>query len=117
MGEYLPKHGIDPLKDVQVLCPATRGAIGTRELNRQLQQVLNPPKAGKVELARGSSVLRVGDRVIQQVNDYQREVFNGDLGTITAIDLEEQEVIVQFADGRAVTYDYADLSELALAWA
>jgi exodeoxyribonuclease V alpha subunit len=117
VGEYLPKHGIDPLKEVQVLCPATRGAVGTRELNRQLQQVLNPPKPGKVELARGGSMLRVGDRVIQQVNDYQREVFNGDLGAITSIDLEEQEVVVQFADGRAVTYDYADLSELALAWA
>ncbi len=117
VGEYLPKHGIDPLKEVQVLCPATRGAVGTRELNRQLQQVLNPPKPGKIELARGGSMLRVGDRVIQQVNDYQREVFNGDLGTITDIDLEEQKVAVQFADGRAVTYDYADLSELALAWA
>ena len=60
--------------------------------------------------------MRVGDRVIQQVNDYQREVFNGDVGTITSIDLEEQELIVQFTE-RTVTYDYADLSELALAWA
>ena len=60
--------------------------------------------------------MRVGDRVIQQVNDYQREVFNGDVGTITSIDLEEQEIVVQFTE-RAVTYDYADLSELALAWA
>jgi len=69
-----------------------------------------------VELARGGSILRAGDRVIQQVNDYQREVFNGDIGTITSIDLEEQEVTVQFTE-RAVTYDYADLSEFALAWA
>jgi len=69
-----------------------------------------------VELVRGGSTLRVGDRVIQQVNDYQREVFNGDVGTITSIDLEEQEVVVQFTE-RAVTYDYADLSELTLAWA
>lgn len=60
--------------------------------------------------------MRVGDRVIQQVNDYQREVFNGDLGTIVGIDLEEQEVAVQFAE-RSVRYDYADVSELALAWA
>jgi exodeoxyribonuclease V alpha subunit len=99
-----------------VLCPATRGDVGTRQLNTQLQQVLNPPKPGKLELARGGSLLRVGDRVIQQINDYTREVFNGDLGTITFIDLEEQEVIVQFAE-RALTYDYADLGELALAWA
>jgi exodeoxyribonuclease V alpha subunit len=60
--------------------------------------------------------LRVGDRVIQQVNDYNREVFNGDLGVVTNIDLEEQEVTVQF-EGRRVTYDYADLNEIALAFA
>jgi len=81
-----------------------------------LQQVLNPPAPGKVEFARGGNTLRVGDRVIQQVNDYQREVFNGDIGNITSIDLEEQEVVVQFTE-RAVTYDYADLAEIALAWA
>ena len=60
--------------------------------------------------------LRVGDRVIQRVNDYTREVFNGDLGTLTAIDLEEREITVQF-DQRPVVYDYADLNEIALAWA
>ncbi|HEV2579777.1 MAG TPA: ATP-dependent RecD-like DNA helicase, partial [Ktedonobacteraceae bacterium] len=116
VSEFLPRHGIDAVQLVQVLCPTTRGAVGTRQLNTLLQQVLNPPKLGKVELVRGGSTLRVGDRVIQQVNDYQREVFNGDIGTITSIDLEEQEVVVQFTE-RAVTYDYADLSELALAWA
>ncbi len=116
MSEFLPKRGINPVTQVQVLCPATRSEVGTRQLNTMLQQVLNPPKSGKVELTRGGSLLRVGDRVIQQVNDYQREVFNGDLGTITDIDLEEQEISVQFAE-RKVTYDYADLSELALAWA
>jgi exodeoxyribonuclease V alpha subunit len=115
-AEYLPKYGIDPVKEVQVLSPTTRGAVGTRQLNTMLQQVLNPRVSGKTELARGGSILRVGDRVIQQVNDYTREVFNGDLGTITRIDLEEQEVVVQFAE-REVRYDYADLSELALAWA
>jgi len=116
VSEFLPRHGIDPVRQVQVLCPATRGVVGTRQLNALLQQVLNPPKSGKVELASGGSILRVDDRVIQQVNDYQREVFNGDVGTITSIDLEEQEIVVQFTE-RAVTYDYADLSELALAWA
>ena len=116
VSEYLPRHGIDPVQQVQVLCPATRGEVGTRQLNSMLQLALNPPMAGKAELSRGGWSLRVGDRVIQQVNDYQREVFNGDLGTISSIDLEEQEVVVQFA-GRQVSYDYADLSELALAWA
>jgi exodeoxyribonuclease V alpha subunit len=114
--EYLPKHGIDPVQQVQVLSPATRGEVGTRQLNAMLQQILNPPAPGKVEFVRGGSMLRVGDRVIQQVNDYQREVFNGDIGTISSIDLEEQEVVVQFAE-RVVTYDYADLAEIALAWA
>jgi exodeoxyribonuclease V alpha subunit len=99
-----------------VLSPTTRGAVGTRQLNTMLQHVLNPRASGKTELARAGSVLRVGDRVIQQVNDYTREVFNGDLGTISRIDVEEQEVVVQFAE-REVDYDYADLSELALAWA
>ncbi len=117
VSEFLPKHGINPAQQVQVLCPATRGEIGTRQLNIMLQQVLNPAKPGKAELSRGGSVLRVGDRVIQQVNDYQREVFNGDVGTVVSIDLEEQEVVIQFADERAVSYDYADLSELSLAWA
>jgi exodeoxyribonuclease V alpha subunit len=116
VSEYLPKYGIDPLREVQVLSPTTRGAVGTRQLNTMLQHMLNPRASGKTELARGGSVLRVGDRVIQQVNDYTREVFNGDLGTITRIDLEEQEVVVQFAE-REVSYDYADLPELALAWA
>jgi exodeoxyribonuclease V alpha subunit len=114
--EYLPRHGLEPHHQVQVLCPATRGEVGTRQLNTLLQQVLNPPQAGKTELARGGTLLRVGDRVIQQVNDYSREIFNGDLGTVTRIDLEEQEIIVRFAD-REVSYDYADLSELSLAWA
>ena len=116
VSEYLPRYGIHPAKQVQVLCPATRGEIGTRQLNTMLQQVLNPPAPSKVELTRGGQTLRMGDRVIQQVNDYTREVFNGDLGTILSIDLEAQEVVVQFTE-REVTYDYADLSELALAWA
>ena len=117
LGEpFLPKHGIDPVRQVQVLSPATRGEVGTRQLNAMLQQVLNPPAPGKVELVRGGSTLRVGDRVIQQVNDYQREVFNGDVGTIASINLEEQGIVVQFTE-RAVTYDYANLAEVALAWA
>jgi exodeoxyribonuclease V alpha subunit len=116
VSEFLPKHGINPVQQVQILCPTTRGEAGTRQLNTMLQQVLNQPMPNKVELHRGGTILRVGDRVIQQVNDYQREIFNGDLGSIKAINLEEQEVAVQFAE-REVTYDYADLSELALAWA
>ncbi|MHC5832164.1 MAG: ATP-binding domain-containing protein, partial [Nostoc sp.] len=70
---------------------------------------------GLVEINRGGMTLRVGDRVIQQMNDYQREVFNGDLGIISAIDTVEQEVAVQYGE-RNVIYDYADLNEITLAW-
>ncbi len=116
LTDVIPKLGFNPARDVQVLCPMTRGEVGTRNLNAVLQELLNRPCQGKAELFRGGVKLRVGDRVIQQVNDYNREVFNGDLGTIAAVDIEEQEVTVQF-EGRSVTYDYADINELALAWA
>jgi exodeoxyribonuclease V alpha subunit len=72
----------------------TRGEMGTRNLNAVLQELLNPSHPDKAELIRGGMKLRVGDRVIQQVNDYNREVFNGDLGSLTAIGSEEQEVTV-----------------------
>jgi exodeoxyribonuclease V alpha subunit len=113
--DLIPQLGFNPATDVQVLCPMTRGVIGTRNLNRVLQELINPPTPDKVEVVRGGSTLRVGDRVIQQTNDYQREVFNGDMGVVTAIDTTEQEVTVQYSE-RHVTYDYADLNEIALAW-
>jgi len=114
--DLLPSLGFDPATEVQVLCPMTRGVVGTRNLNAVLQQLINPPSPAKAELLRGGMTLRVGDRVIQKVNDYDREVFNGDLGVIAAIDVEEQDVTVHFAE-RSVSYDYADLNEIALAWA
>ena len=114
--ETIPQLGFEPLQDVQVLCPMLRGEVGTRSLNQTLQQLLNPPAASKRELVRGGKILREGDRVIQQSNDYHREVFNGDVGTIDAIDLDNQEITVQFAD-RWISYDYADQNELELAWA
>ncbi|MCC5619753.1 ATP-binding domain-containing protein, partial [Nostoc sp. CHAB 5836] len=113
--DLIPRLGFNPASDVQVLCPMTRGVVGTRNLNTVLQQLINPPSADKVEINRGGMTLRVGDRVIQQMNDYQREVFNGDLGIITDIDTVEQEVAVQYG-GRSVVYDYADLNEITLAW-
>jgi exodeoxyribonuclease V alpha subunit len=114
--DLIPNLGFDPASDVQVLCPMTRGDVGTRNLNLVLQQLINPSSPEKAEILRGGLTLRVGDRIIQKVNDYDREVFNGDLGLISAIDVEEQEVTVQFGD-RAVRYDYADLNEITLAWA
>lgn len=113
--DLIPRLGFNPATDVQVLCPMSRGLVGTRNLNTVLQQLINPPSPDKVEINRGGTILRVGDRVIQQMNDYQREVFNGDLGIITDIDTVEQEVIVQYGE-RTVIYDYADLNEINLAW-
>jgi exodeoxyribonuclease V alpha subunit len=115
LQHLIPTLGFDS-SQVQVLCPMTRGEIGTRNLNKVLQALTNPSTAAKSELVRGGVTLRVGDRVIQQVNDYNREVFNGDMGSIKSIDLEEQEVTVQFGE-RVVSYDYADLNEIALAYA
>ena len=113
--DLIPKLGFNPATDVQVLCPMSRGLVGTRNLNTVLQELINPKSPDKVEITRGGMTLRVGDRVIQQTNDYQREVFNGDLGIITDIDTVEQEINVQYGE-RSVVYDYADLNEITLAW-
>ena len=113
---YIPQAGFNPATDVQVLCPMTRGLIGTRNLNKVLQQLINPPHEDKEELVRGDSILRVSDRVMQLKNDYNKEVFNGDLGIVRAIDKTEKEVTIDF-DDRDVTYDFADLNEITLAWA
>jgi len=113
--DFIPRLGFNPTTDVQVLCPMTRGAVGTRNFNQVLQQLINPPSPDKPEVSRGGMIFRVGDRVIQLKNDYQREVFNGDLGVVVAMDAIEQEITISF-DGREVTYDYGDLNEVALAW-
>jgi exodeoxyribonuclease V alpha subunit len=113
--DFIPQLGFNPATDVQVLCPMTRGAVGTRNLNQVLQQLVNPPSPDKPEVVRGGMTFRVGDRIIQLKNDYNREVFNGDLGIVEAIDPIEQELTIRF-DNRNVTYDYADLNEVALAW-
>lgn len=116
VSSIIPVMGFNPAQDVQVLCPMTRGEMGTRNLNQVLQELVNPPHVSKKEMVRGGAILRVGDRVIQKVNDYNREVFNGDLGIIEDIDLEEQETTVRF-EQHSVTYDLADLNEIGLAWA
>lgn len=115
LSGLIPRLGFNPATDVQVLCPMTRGVVGTRHLNGVLQQLLNPPSPDKVEIARGGMVLREGDRIIQLTNNYDRLVYNGDLGIVAVIDTTEQEVTIRF-DERDVTYDYADLNEIALAW-
>jgi exodeoxyribonuclease V alpha subunit len=112
--DRIPKRfGFDPLNDIQVLSPMHRGLVGAGNLNVELQKVLNPGEEG---LTRSSMNLRVNDKVMQVVNNYDKEVFNGDIGRITRIDSEVHEVIVVF-DGREVKYEYPDLDEIVLAYA
>jgi exodeoxyribonuclease V alpha subunit len=110
------KFGFQGSVEIQVLTPMHRGSSGVSELNRRLQVGLNPPSASKFEYQHGYRILRENDRVMQIRNNYERQVFNGDLGHITSIDLENQVVVVNF-DGRPVGYDFSQLDELVHAYA
>ena len=108
------RFGLDPVRDVQVLSPMQRGVLGARNLNHELQRVLNPDPPGSVE--RFGWRFSPGDRVMETQNDYDREVFNGDLGTVARIDEEEGALVVTF-DGREVVYPFGELDTLVLAYA
>jgi len=108
------RFGLDPVRDVQVLCPMNRGSLGARMLNIELQRVLNPPGEQRVE--RFGWTYGPGDKVMQVTNDYERDVFNGDLGIVTGLDMEEGTLLVSF-EGREVEYGFGELDELALAYA
>jgi exodeoxyribonuclease V alpha subunit len=108
------RFGLDAVRDIQVLCPMNRGGVGARSLNIALQDALNPPGGVKVE--RFGSTYGAGDKVMQVVNDYDRDVFNGDLGIVARIDVEQGELVATF-DGRDVTYRFGELDELSLAYA
>lgn len=113
--ERIPaRFQLDSLRDIQVLSPMNRTALGARNLNDVLQAALNPPD-DQPEVERFGWKFRLGDRVIQTENDYQRDVFNGDLGVVAKIDRIEQQMVVEF-DGRPVEYEFSDLDALALAY-
>jgi exodeoxyribonuclease V alpha subunit len=115
--ERIPERfGLNPIRDVQVLTPMNRTPLGATGLNQRLQMVLNPSHAHVPEVQRFGTTFRVGDKVMQVRNNYQREVFNGDVGIVSAINAIDQEVKVEF-DGREVAYDFSDLDELTLAYA
>jgi exodeoxyribonuclease V alpha subunit len=115
VSERIPKRfGLDPIKDIQILTPMNRGGLGSRSLNVELQKKLNT--TGGAQISKFGWTYAVGDKVIQTMNNYDKDVFNGDIGTITEIDLEEGELLIEF-DGRAVNYDVSDLDELSLAYA
>lgn len=109
-------HKVNAIRDVQVLCPMNRGSIGVRELNIALQERLNPVRPGEPAAERFGWRFQARDKVIQTENDYSKEVFNGDIGTIEKIDPVEQEVLIRF-DDRLVTYDFGELDEVSLAYA
>lgn len=108
---------LDPIKDIQILTPMNRGPLGTQQLNQILQEALNPPGEFKAEVERYGMMLRVGDKVIQIRNNYEKEVFNGDIGRILDIEAEPLKVQVAFEDQRRVAYETGDLDELRLAYA
>jgi exodeoxyribonuclease V alpha subunit len=110
------RFGYDPHLDVQVLSPMHRGEAGVRVLNKRLQQALNPAGKQKKEYLVGERVFRVGDRVMQVRNNYEKGIFNGDIGNVSAIDLEDQVVEIN-VEGNRIPYDYAELDELELAYA
>jgi exodeoxyribonuclease V alpha subunit len=114
--ERIPaRFGLDPLRDIQILTPMNRNDLGTIALNSRLQEALNP-RNSKPQIERLNGTFRVGDKVIQTVNNYQKDVFNGDVGRISYIDVEEQEVVVDYDSG-PLKYDFPELEELALAYA
>jgi exodeoxyribonuclease V alpha subunit len=113
--ERIPKRfRLDPIRDIQVLCPMNRGGLGARSLNIELQNALNPP--GEIRIDRFGWTFCPGDKVMQVENDYDKDVYNGDLGVVSRIDMEEGELDADF-DGREVTYGFGELDELVLAYA
>src|SRR5712691_4945857 len=103
-------------RDIQVLCPMNRGSLGIRELNVRLQRELNPAKPDEPFVEKFGWQFRVRDKVIQTENDYDKAVFNGDIGQIVKIDPTERELAVKF-DQREVVYDFGELDEISLAYA
>ena len=113
-------YGYHPLEDIQVLTPMRRTPIGVDNLNIELQRSLNPASPQKTEIRQGFQHFRLGDKVMQIRNNYKKQVFNGDIGRIQAIDLEERELAVVYPEGRferLVVYDFTELDELTLAYA
>ncbi len=112
--ERIPRRfNFDPVEDIQVLTPMHRGVAGAGNLNKKLQEALNP---GENIIIRGDRGFRVNDKVMQIKNNYDKEVFNGDIGKITKIIADEQALVISF-DGREVVYEFADLDEIVLAYA
>jgi exodeoxyribonuclease V alpha subunit len=113
--ERIPRRfGVDPVRDIQVLCPMNRGGVGARSLTIELQKALNPRTEPRIE--KFGTTFAVGDKVMQIENDYDKEVYNGDVGFVEAIDLDAGEMAIGF-DGRSVSFQFGELDQVVLAYA
>jgi len=110
------KFGFDPVSQIQVLAPMYRGPAGVTALNQRLQERLNPPLPGKPEKSLFGQAFRPGDKVMQTQNDYDKDVYNGDIGVVHALDLVEHTLTVNF-EGRLVSYDWSEADQITLAYA
>ncbi len=114
--DRLPKrYGFDSKSDIQVLSPMKKSHLGVLHFNERLQAILNPPSEQKAELSRMGTTFREGDKILQLKNNYQKEVFNGDVGWITSINPTEREILIRF-DHREVPFDFNELDEITLAY-
>lgn len=111
------RFGLDPRRDVQVLCPMHRGPAGAAVLNERLQEALTPARSSVPERRYGGRVYRVGDKVTQIRNNYDKGVFNGSVGVVTGLSLEDQDMRVLLDEGEEVTYAFDELDELTHAYA
>ena len=119
VARSLPKRGYAPA-DIQVLTPMQRGSAGAAHLNTRLQEVLNPARPGTEEVQRAGRLFRVGDRVMQIVNNYDKAVYNGDIGMLVSVDMAEETLAIAFQDAQGTTevfYEFSELDELTLAYA
>lgn len=110
------KFGMDPLSEIQVLAPMYRGSSGVANLNQRLQEALNPPAGNRPERRMGGRTLRVGDRLMQTRNNYDKDVYNGDIGRLLALEGVQQTAVIDY-HGRRVTYDWSELDEVVHAFA
>lgn len=115
MKDRIPKRfNLNPIQDIQLLCPMQRGGAGARSLNVELQKVLNPNYSNGI--TKFGQIFAAGDKIMQTENNYDKETYNGDIGIIRSINEEDQEITINFYN-RDVTYDYTDLDQITLAYA
>lgn len=115
-GRLKKAYGFHPLKDIQLISPMNKGELGTQRLNQLMQETLNPVEKRKETVERGHIVFAVGDKVMQTRNNYEKEVFNGDIGYIKRISTEGK-LLVVVIDQQDVEYQFSELNELVLAYA